>query len=56
MIVNFTPEQMSRLCLMCNEFNRTTGLQLTVNDYLSLVVRSFMNGVRMNRPNNREEN
>ena len=49
MIVNFIPEQMSRLRLMCNEFNRTTGLQLTVNDYLSLVVTSFMNGVCMKK-------
>lgn len=49
MIVNFTPEQMSHLCLMCNEFNRTTGLQLTVNDYLLLVVTSFMNVLRMKK-------
>lgn len=45
MIVNFTPEKMARLRSMVNSFNRMTGLQISVNDYVALLVDSAINRV-----------
>lgn len=45
MIVNFSPEKMACLRVGVNNFNRMTGLQISVNDYVALLVESAINRV-----------
>lgn len=54
MIVNFTPEKMARLRTMVNSFNRMTGLQISVNDYVALLVDSAINRVSVAERSNDE--
>lgn len=54
MIVNFTPEKMARLRTMTNNFNRMTGLQISVNDYVALLVDLAINRVSVTERSNDE--
>lgn len=56
MIVNFTPEKMARLRLMTNNFNRLTGLSVSVNDYVALLIDSAINRVSVAERSNENDN